>query len=372
MLRKTAFIAGLAALVLLTSSFKVKDRMPHARAPYPKVHAMRSKTDTAVIRIIGDVMLHKGQIGADWTTFLSGISEDLSSADIAIGNMEFTLGGAPYTGYPAFSSPDGYAEYASNSGLNVFLMANNHIMDRGTKGLKRTLTMYEQMEEEGKACYTGCYQDSLDMTKRNPLYVRAKGLKIALVNCTYGANNEIPSGFPYVSRLSKKDDIIAAIAKAKDEHADLVIVLPHWGNEYETWHSSSQERAAQWMADAGADIIVGAHPHVVQDRGYVVDKSGRVVPVFYSLGNAVSNMSAENTQLELMVTLRVVRGRGGATLLEPSYEWLWCSLPGRLCHSYKTVKVKDYIGRRSEWLAPNDYDKMVKTLERMKIKTGLY
>ena len=93
--------------------------------------------DSVTLRFIGDVMLHKGQIDRDFTPFLKGISEDLAEADVAFANMEFSLGGSPYTGYPAFSSPDSYAEYVVGCGVDVLLTANNHILDRGRKGLER-------------------------------------------------------------------------------------------------------------------------------------------------------------------------------------------------------------------------------------------
>jgi len=332
--------------------------------------------DTAVVRIIGDVMLHSAQINRDYSSFLSGIEDDLKSADLTIANMEFALGGEPYSGYPAFSAPDAYAEYAVTAGINVFLTANNHIMDKGQRGLNRTLSIYDRMEAEGKAVYTGSGADEESYNTHNPLYVRANGIKIAIVNPTYGTNADPTPGYPKVNRLTDTAGFCAALREARD-NADYVIALPHWGDEYKTKHNYLQKAQAQLMANNGADIIIGAHPHVVQDKGVVkvTDENGFIqdIPVFYSIGNAVSNMSAKNTQLELMVTLTLIKYPDGSLkALEPTWDWLWCSLPGKLCNNYKTIKVKDYWEKRDEWISPWEYDKMISTWNEMMIETGLY
>ena len=112
----------------------------------------------------------------------------------------------------------------------------------------------------------------------------------------------------------------------------------------------------------GADIIIGAHPHVVQDTASINN-----VPVVYSLGNAVSNMSAPNTQLELMATVKFVRQCNGDISMEPiELTWLWCSRPGGFNNGYTVVPIEEYIGRRDEWTGGWDYDKMMSTYEEIR------
>ena len=122
-------------------------------------------------------------------------------------------------------------------------------------------------------------------------------------------------------------------------------------------------------------MIIGAPPHVIQDfqmletsetNGY------KKVPVAYSLGNAVSNMSARNTQLELMATVRIVmHGNGDVEILPLEFTYLWCSRPGGFRDSYTVVPVEEYIGRKEEWLGPWEYDKMVDTYIYVKEQTGI-
>jgi poly-gamma-glutamate synthesis protein (capsule biosynthesis protein) len=121
------------------------------------------KCDTLTISITGDIMMHSMQIEkalkADGTygfsSYFRHIEDQIKDADIAIGNMEFTLGGKPYAGYPAFSAPDSYAEYLAGTGFDVFLLANNHIFDKGASGARRTLELYRMLEESNGIKTTG-------------------------------------------------------------------------------------------------------------------------------------------------------------------------------------------------------------------------
>jgi len=301
---------------------------------------------------IGDVMMHTKQLDYDHSVFLSALKPMLSEADIAVANLEFTLAGKPYTGYPCFSAPDSYLESIDDSGIDVYLTANNHILDKGDRGLVRTLQQYE-----GKV-YTGTGANDAGYKARNPLIVNAKGARIALVNFTYGTNTSSSSAWPKVSRM-RKEEVAAQMAAAKKRGADFILALPHWGIEYQLKHSASQQDWAEWLVDQGADAIVGAHPHVVQDTAFV-----KGVPVIYSMGNAVSNMSAPNTQLELAVVLKLVYNRlsGEAEVLRPELHFIWCSRPGEITNNYMTVPIEDYPQYSRLWDA---------TLRRVKSATGI-
>lgn len=333
--------------------------------PFPR--PLHAKPDTVTVSFIGDVMMHAKQLDYDYRDFLSELGGITSDADISVANMEFTLAGKPYTGYPAFSAPDGYAEYAADCGIDVFLTANNHILDKGSKGLKRTLKIYESMRDSCGIHYTGTALDAIANKEINPLIVVGHGIRIALVNFTYGTNIEAGEGWPKV-RTMEKDAVSDMISTAKGKEADFIIALPHWGTEYRLKHSAEQEEWAQWLSSQGVDLIVGAHPHVIQDTSHV-----NGVPVIYSMGNAISNMSAENTRLELAVQARFVSHPDGhKEMLEPELEFLWCTLPGKLRDTYVTIPVRDFIGRRDEWTDPSDYDNMTTTYKRVIKGTNIH
>ncbi|MBR5660770.1 MAG: CapA family protein [Bacteroidales bacterium] len=348
----------------------------------PPARPLRHLPDTTTILIMGDVMMHTDQIsnarradgGYDFSTYLEHIKGIVSDSDLAIANMEFTLAGQPYSGYPCFSAPDGYEDYVASCGVDVFLTANNHILDKGKVGIERTLGRYSQMEEEGLVKHTGCSDSAEDDLKRFPLIMAVRGTRVALINFTYGTNLKIDSSFPKVHRTDKAE-IADAILRARSAGAEFVIALPHWGTEYALNHSSSQEKLADWLVEQGCDAVVGAHPHVVQDWERVAsmsDNRPKAAPVIYSLGNLVSNMSATNTQVGLITKLMILTDEDGSKrLLKPKFIFTWCTRPGTLTDSYATIPVREFISKRSLWKNKADYDNMIRSYERVKAVTRI-
>lgn len=334
------------------------------------------KEDTLTIRIMGDIMMHTRQIentsrnnghSFDFSSFFQFIEDDIREADLSIGNMEFTLAGKPYSGYPSFSAPDGFETYLAECGFDIFLASNNHIYDKGKAGVERTLSRYRDLEGKYGIIFTGLAGDSSEMQEQMPLTLLRKGIRIALVNFTYGTNMSIGSRWPATVRSGDRESIASAIAKAEENGADLILALPHWGTEYQLKHSRSQEDLAKWLVEAGVDMIIGSHPHVIQDYQEI-----NGTPVAYSLGNAVSNMSATNTQLELMATIRIIRkNNGDISILPIDFTYLWCSRPGGYNDSYTVIPVADFIGTRSNWQGSWEYDKMVATYNRVLKTSGI-
>ena len=309
-------------------------------------------------------MMHSAQIensSKGFAEYFIHLEDKIKEADIAVANMEFTLAGKPYSGYPAFSAPDEYATHLAKCGFDIFLCANNHIFDKGSKGADRTLRIYKELKKEYGIEYTGLVADSEELNNNFPLTVIRKGIRLSFINMTYGTNLGQTEQWPKTIYQGERKLIEKAIRKAEAE-SDLTLALPHWGIEYELTHSTNQFQTANWLIDKGVDAIIGCHPHVVQDTEVI-----NGTPVAYSLGNMVSNMSAVNTQLGLMVTMRVVREENGDIRLLPlELTHLWCSRPGGLTNSYTVIPVEDFIGKRDLWSGPWDYDKMITTYERVR------
>lgn len=333
------------------------------------------RNDTVTIRFLGDVMMHQRQIDNaikedgtyDFDSYFRYIRDDLKSADIAVVNMEFTLGGEPHTGYPAFSAPDGIAHYMADCGIDVFLTANNHIFDKGKSGAGRTLDIYRNLSQSHGVSFTGLAADEKEREWNHPLVRMARGIRFAFVNMTYLTNGGRREGWPKVCYLDDEQDISLAMEDAERKGADIVIALPHWGEEYELLPSEAQKQKAEFLVRSGADLIIGAHPHVIQP----IWMTGNVQTAF-SLGNAVSNMSAKNTRLELMITARIVReADGDIRILKLEPQFLWCSLPWHFAERYTVLPVRKFIGKRDLWINKADYDNMVTTYERVKNITGI-
>ena len=383
----------LLLLAMLPSALTAQIR--HTWIPYEDFADFSFRKDTVSIVLIGDVMMHGPQSkdafrlyseshpGAnpnnsahyDFSTFFMHLKDRFQAADLAICNMEFPLAGAPYTGYPAFSAPDSYADYIVSCGFDVLLAANNHILDKGSAGLRRTIRTYDAIEASSEVVYTGISKDSADDDARYPAIVIVKGVKIAILNFTYGTNAGSDSRWPKVN-LTHKDDILKAIGRAKEQNADLIIAIPHWGTEYQQRHSAQQGDLARWMAARGVDLIVGHHPHVVQDFELITvtrdDGEIHQVPVLYSLGNAVSNQNDLITRLEAMAEFKVaVHGMDKKLLPEPEITFLWCTKPRMVEDSYSVLPVKDFIEKKDEWRIQSDYTNMVETYKNVKKKTGI-
>lgn len=369
MLRHLKFISSF--IVLTLSLTGISENISYAQELEVKTELHKARPlfrqDTLTVVFMGDMMMHSKQLETahrggqeyDFSSYFTFIEDRIKGADLAVANMEFTLGGEPYSGYPCFSAPDSYAYHIAESGFNVFLAANNHILDMGSEGAARTVNTYRMLEKEKGIKFTGIAENEAARKSNYPLLIRRKGITLAFVNFTYGTNLGSTAHWPKTNYMGMKSEILKALNDA--EESDVTFVLPHWGPEYQLSHSDAQEETAGWLIDNGADAIIGSHPHVVQDTSFI-----KGVPVVYSLGNAVSNMSAPNTQLELMVTCRIIRKENGdIEMPSPELTWLWCSRPGGFSDSFVVIPVEDFIGKRDRWQGGWDYDKMMNTYERI-------
>lgn len=289
--------------------------------------------DTNLLTIIfaGDIMGHDAQIeGAfDSATQLYNyeptfryISDYISDADIAIGNLEVTLAGTPYKGYPQFSSPDALAKEIKKAGFDILVTANNHALDRGEAGFVRTLNMLDSLS----FCRAGTYYDSLEQASIHPLIFEKNSIRIALLNYTYGTNGLIIKP-PY--RINRIDTSVIAyeINKARLANPDFTIVFIHWGNEYEREENTYQQKLAEFMLSKGVDAIIGSHPHVVQPVRYISlpDDTLNVYPVVYSLGNFISNQRAQYKDGGIIAELHISKVGQYAKLDSLNYlpYWVW-------------------------------------------------
>lgn len=282
--------------------------------------------DTLTLMFIGDVMSHMPQVTAaqledgtyDYAPCYRFLAPYIASADISIANMEVPLAGAPYSGYPQFSCPDNMMSQLYEAGVDVFLTSNNHTCDKGAKGIRRTIQVMDSLGIP----HVGTYLDSIDFQQRNPLIVEKNGFRIAILNYTYGTNG-IPAPSPFIVNLLDSACIARDVARARELKADYIIVMPHWGIEYERHQNKKQMGYANYMYDCGADMVIGGHPHVVQPIT-LENKNQLGVPqriTAYSLGNFVSNQRKRYTDGGIIVQCQLVRDTNGIIQIT-HYEYL--------------------------------------------------
>lgn len=303
--------------------------------------AVSQATDTIppariTLLFVGDLMQHKAQLDAartdkdtyDYSPSFSLIKEQISKADIAIANLEVTIGGKPYGGYPAFCAPDEYLFAVKEAGFDVLLTANNHCLDRGKKGLERTILMLDSLHIP----YAGTYRNKEERKQRYPLLIEKNGFRIALLNYTYGTNGLKPAS-PNIVNYIDKSTIKQDIDTARRWQPDAIIACMHWGIEYQSLPSREQRQLADWLLKQGVTHIIGAHPHVIQPMELRTDSiSGAQHAVVYSLGNFISNMSKVNTDGGLMFTLELEKDTVSSPtsptcVLHCGYNFVWTARP---------------------------------------------
>jgi poly-gamma-glutamate synthesis protein (capsule biosynthesis protein) len=242
----------------------------------------------------GDIMGHVTQINAakseakgkgyDYKPVYKHLKPYFSSADLAVINLEHTLAGEPYSGYPQFSSPDESIFAIKDAGFNIIATANNHSLDRGKQGLERTISVLDSMELK----HLGTYKDSSESQSKHPFFVEINGIRIVFLNYTYGTNMLVEEAPNVVNRIDT-NQIATDIKRARFASPDFIIAIMHWGIEYENPENAEQRELAKFLAWRGVNLIIGGHPHVVQPFDKIHVPHNDSVPVIYSLGNFVSN-----------------------------------------------------------------------------------
>ena len=265
---------------------------------------------------VGDNLFHMGVINTgkmpdgslDYTGLYDGVRPYLDKADIKIINQETILGGNErgFSGFPNFNSPTEVGDSLSKAGFNVVLHASNHSADQGISGIDSCINFWGTHPEILVAGIHAPDEDDIPL-------MEIDGIKFAILNYTYGPNYEVVSS-SVVSRLNILCDIkpngqldfttinprVLEDIKKADELADIVIVCPHWGTEYATTPSSYQKTFAMQMTQAGADLIIGTHPHVVQPVEWIEAENGNSSLCYYSLGNYVSTQKNPCSMLEAL------------------------------------------------------------------------
>lgn len=320
-MKKTGFnklyLYFLAVFVLFVS-------LPCSQAPRAPLLRQRVDKPTVaikppelVISAVGDIMMSSSiqaavaKHGYNYDILFEKIAKDLAAADITIANLETQVDhAAKISGYPKFNAHPGLLTTLKKTGIDILSVANNHVMDRGVKGLVRTLG---NIEAAGLA-FIGAGRTKAEASEIRVLTVR--GTKVAFLAYTYNANRRLPgrkAGAPGVNLLHANSewDLAQACGRVREakSFSDVVVLSLHWGDEYSTTPTAWQRHAAARLIDSGADIIFGHHPHVLQPIESLAAKDGRQGIVAYSLGNFISSQNAGITY-ERRDSKKALRGEG--------------------------------------------------------------
>ncbi|KQL53983.1 capsular biosynthesis protein [Heyndrickxia shackletonii] len=265
---------------------------------------------SAVIGGIGDVLIHdwvyedaKTKYGYDFKPIFQNVKAIMKKPDLLIANQESTPGGAQLgvSSYPCFNSPYEIVDAIMDAGVDFVTTANNHVLDKGEKGLLSALTYYDKVHLP----HVGTFKSKEDQETLR--IENVNGIKIAILSYTYGTNGiPIPEGKDYLVNMIDKDKILAELKRARAQ-ADVVVLGMHWGIEYQRQPNEEQQQLAKLFTDGGADIILGSHPHVLQPIQKFHTKDGRDAIVIYSLGNFISGQMWDYKDIGGMFEVKVTK-----------------------------------------------------------------
>lgn len=270
------------------------------------------KSTSINLTAVGDVMAHSPQLKAQYDSNSNTYSFDnnfkyikkyIETSDLSIANLETTLAGENigYSSYPTFNTPDAIASALKNTGFDIISTINNHTFDKGSHGFDRTLSVLKELNFETVGTKSNVYDDDYIIKDIN-------GIKLGITSYSYGDiinSDKYLNGIKISDECKERANIFSSsnvndafntinntISKLND--TDMQILIIHWGNEYQRVPSKFQSELAQLLSDAGVDIIIGSHPHVVQPVEMIKSSDGsNETLIVYSLGNLISNQRKE-------------------------------------------------------------------------------
>lgn len=304
---------------------------------------------------VGDNLIHNTLISAgeqsdgtlDYNYFYDNIRDYIQAADIAVINQETMLGGSSfeYAGYPMFNTPWEVGEAAINAGFDVFTCATNHAMDVGSAGIEKELEFFSNHPE---VTHVGTYASEEDYNSIT--YLEKNNIKFALLNYTYGTNGiSIPEDKPYIVKMLTEENVRKDITEAR-KNADFVIVFPHWGTENSHDVNEQQKKYVSIFSELGVDLVIGAHPHVLQKVEWVENETtGKKMLVYYSVGNFISHQTSLNQMCGGMAEVTVERNGDDISITEaklaPVIDYYTRSGSG---YKFSVYKISDYTDELAE------------------------
>ena len=267
--------------------------------------------------IYEDALLSDGSY--DFKPMLEYIKPISSKYDLAYYNQETILGGKKlgYSNYPRFNSPDEVGDAFIDAGFNLVSLATNHTMDKGEEGVLHSVNYWSNQKD---VVWDG--QRSSQEERDKVRVYECNGIKYAFFSYTTWTNGlETPVGKEYLNNVYSPEKVKEDIDKVRDK-VDVVIVAMHWGTEYSTSVSASQQEIANYLSSLGVDIIIGSHPHVVEPIAFI----GKTM-VIYSLGNFISDQEGVERLTGLMASIDIHKSvENGVSTIElrnPKAELLY-------------------------------------------------
>ncbi len=295
-----------------SSFFSKKNNNESKKKVEIKKEEKKPKEYSATVFMVGDALIHYGiyhdALQSDgsynFVPMLEYMKPIVSKYDIAYYNQETILGGdnLGISSYPRFNTPQSEGDAFLDAGFNMVSLASNHTMDKGEQGVLNSVAYWKSKKN---IAYSGQWNSFEDRAEQISKVYEVNGIKYGYISYTTWTNGlETPAGKEYLNNVYSDEKAAADIATLKDK-VDFIIVAMHWGTEYSFGVNAKQDEIAKYLSSLGVDLIIGAHPHVVESCEYI--NEGKTF-VIYSLGNFISDQGdIDNlTGLAMEVTLKKV------------------------------------------------------------------
>ena len=309
---KTILFSLIFSVVVSFQQFFIKSEAGENHEP-PK---LEDSVLTATLCFVGDLMCHSTQFNYakvdadsfDFTGVFSEVKPYLSKADLTIGNLETVIAGENkgYSGYPYFNAPDDFVFALKDAGFDLLITANNHALDQGWDGVKRTIDVIN----ENKIHRTGTFTSQEDEDSIRIFQINS--IKIAILAYSENTNGvSIPKGKDFIINLIDEEKIEQDILKARRKNVDVVLVHLHYGPEYHREPSDYQKDIVQKIIRLGADIVIGGHPHVIEPFDFFKTNNTKLDTGFvaYSMGNFISNQRWRYSDAGVILNIHIPKNR---------------------------------------------------------------
>lgn len=349
------------------------------------------RTKTAKISAVGDILCQMDMIddaktsdGYDFSHMFTGISKFVKNSDIAIGTLETNFVDGKYSGVGKYNSPIEFLKAVKDSGIGLVSLAHNHVLDYGTQGLETTISKIKEQNIE----ITGIKENlertneqdenTLDEEKQeNPDFTgnikEINGIKVAFLGYTYGLSNENEVNEEekkkaniYSEELAKKD-----IEYAK-QSSNYIIAIMHWGDVNSSEISEYQRNITSFLVENGVDMILGAHPSVVEPMEMIQTEEGKNVLVAYSLGNYMSTLKYDDANVELILNIQISKSSDSdkAVLQKVDYKPIYVLDNGTKAENrFELTDMKklaqDYANGDTSRISRKTYESIISKLEKL-------
>lgn len=298
----------------------------------------------------------------DFSHMFNNVSGFINEADIVMGTMETGIIEGEYN---EKNAPMEFARAVKNSGVNLVTISHNHSLDNGVNGLKETR---ENLEKIGFDVVGDKIEDA------NAVCIKeVKNTKIAFLTYTCFMDEDAGKEELNCVNMYSEEQVKSDIEYAKENEAEYICVMIHWGDAISSTVSKEQKEIADFLVENGVNLILGAHPSVVQPMEVRQNKEGENVFIAYSIGTYISTLSAEEARTELVLNIELRKsGKDGKVYLnkvdytpiymldngenaEPRFELI----------DMKSTAMRYTTGENTQKITRETYDKLVEGLNRL-------